>query len=80
MNSRRFSGPDDPGLHVRLTPRETDVLKWVARGKTNWEIANIMAVTEATIKEHVGNICRKFGVKTRAHAVSLAIWHGYIAL
>jgi len=72
--------PARPELRVRLTPRETEVLKWAAMGKSNWEIANILSVAEPTIKEHVSNACGKFGVKTKTHAVSLAIWHGYISL
>jgi LuxR family quorum sensing-dependent transcriptional regulator len=71
---------DDQRLRVRLTARETEVLKWVARGKTAWEIGGILSLAEATVKEHVQNICRKFGVKTKIHATSLAIWHGYITI
>lgn len=71
--------PSDPDLRVRLTPREIEVLKWVARGKTNWEIARIIVAAEPTVKEHVANICRKFGVKTKLHAVSLAVWLGCVA-
>lgn len=72
--------PTTPALRVRLTPREAEVLKWAAMGKSNWEIANILSVAEPTIKEHVSNICGKFGVKTKTHAASLAVWHGYISL
>ncbi|MBL8554604.1 MAG: LuxR family transcriptional regulator [Phenylobacterium sp.] len=67
-----------PEQRVNLTAREIEVLKWTAAGKTSWETANILTVTEATVKEHLGNVCRKFGVKSRTHAVALGIWRGYL--
>jgi DNA-binding CsgD family transcriptional regulator len=73
---------DKPGVEARivLTPREIEVLKWTARGKTGWEIAQILSISEPTVKEHVRNVCRKFGVKTKIHAASLAIWNGYVTI
>lgn len=65
---------------IRLTGRELEVLKWVVRGKSNWEIGNILSVSETTVKDHVRNICGKFGVNTKMHAASMALWHGYTAL
>jgi DNA-binding CsgD family transcriptional regulator len=70
---------NDPAYRVRLTPKEIEVLTWTARGKTSGEAATILSLSEPTIKEHLGNACRKFGVNNRTHAVSLALKQGLIA-
>jgi len=59
------SGTIDP-----LTARELDVLRLLARGQTNLEIARELVVREGTIKYHVKNILRKMGATSRADAVS----------
>ena len=53
-----------------LTPRELDVLRLLARGRTNLEIARELVVREGTVKYHVKNILRKLGATSRADAVS----------
>jgi LuxR family quorum sensing-dependent transcriptional regulator len=53
-----------------LTPRERDALSYVAEGKTDWEIAVILGVSEATARFHVDNARRKLGAVNRAHAVA----------
>ena len=53
-----------------LTPRELDVLRLLAQGQTNLEIARALVVREGTIKYHVKNILRKLGATSRADAVS----------
>jgi LuxR family transcriptional regulator, regulator of acetate metabolism len=53
-----------------LTPRERDVLRLLARGQTNLQIAQQLVVREGTIKYHVKNILRKMGATSRADAVS----------
>jgi DNA-binding CsgD family transcriptional regulator len=72
---------DEPTLEgrVALTARETEALKWTSRGKTSWEISEILSLSEATVKEHLKTACAKFDVRTKAHATALAIWGGYIA-
>jgi len=60
----------DPGLVAALTPRERDVLRLLARGKTNLAIADELVVREGTVKYHVKNILRKLGATSRADAVS----------
>ena len=55
-----------------LTPREADVLAWVGRGKTNAEIATILAASRRTVDKHVERILRKLGVETRTAAARLA--------
>jgi DNA-binding CsgD family transcriptional regulator len=62
-------GPDPHGAEA-LTPRELDVLRLLARGQTNLEIAHALVVREGTVKYHVKNILRKLGATSRADAVS----------
>jgi len=60
----------DPSLADALTPRELEVLRLLARGQTNLEIAHALVVREGTIKYHVKNILRKLGATSRADAVA----------
>jgi DNA-binding CsgD family transcriptional regulator len=60
----------------RLSLRELTILNWVKNGKTNWEIAQIMGVTERTIRFHVESIFSKLDVTSRSQAVATAIEHG----
>jgi DNA-binding CsgD family transcriptional regulator len=62
-------GPDPSGAEA-LTARELDVLRLLARGQTNQEIAQALVVREGTVKYHVKNILRKLGATSRADAVS----------
>jgi DNA-binding CsgD family transcriptional regulator len=54
----------------QLTPRELDVLRLMARGLTNLEIAEALVVREGTVKYHVKNVLRKLGATSRADAVA----------
>ena len=60
----------DASLADALTAREVEVLRLLARGQTNLEIARTLVVREGTIKYHVKNILRKLGATSRADAVS----------
>ncbi len=60
-----------------LTPRESEVLRLIAAGKSNREIARALFVSEATVKTHVNRIFAKTGSRDRAAAVSYAYTHGY---
>jgi DNA-binding CsgD family transcriptional regulator len=51
-----------------LTPRERQILAWVARGKTNPEIAQILWVAPSTVRKHLENVYAKLGVHTRTAA------------
>jgi DNA-binding NarL/FixJ family response regulator len=63
--------PGDGGvLHGRLTPRELDVLRLMARGRTNAAIAGELALAGGTVKFHVNNILRKLRAANRAEAIS----------
>jgi DNA-binding NarL/FixJ family response regulator len=62
-----------------LTDREHDVLRLMARGATNVEIAATLYVAEATVKTHVGSIFTKLGVRDRAAAIVFAYDHGVVS-
>jgi DNA-binding NarL/FixJ family response regulator len=61
-----------------LTQREHDVLRHMARGAVNAEIASRLTVSEATVKTHVGAIFAKLGVRDRAAAIVFAYDHGIV--
>ena len=70
-----------PGKHnAELTEREQAVLKQLALGRTNREIAEALMVTEETVKTHVGNILTKFQLAHRTQAVIYALKKGLITL
>src|SRR5713101_8151819 len=68
------AGDDD------LTSRELDVLRLIAAGNANKEIAGQLSITEETVKSHVTNILAKLGANDRTHAVTLALRRGIIEL
>ena len=55
-----------------LTPRETEVLSWLAKGKTNRDIGEILGTSPRTVNKHLEHIFEKLGVETRAAAAALA--------
>jgi DNA-binding NarL/FixJ family response regulator len=63
-----------------LTPREIGVLRLVAGGNANKEIAATLSLTEETVKSHVRNILAKLGANDRTHAVAIGIKRGIIDL
>ena len=63
-----------------LTPREIDVLRLVAVGNANKEVAARLSLTEVTVKSHVKNILAKLGASDRTHAVTIALKRGIIDL
>jgi DNA-binding NarL/FixJ family response regulator len=67
-----FSSPE-PLLKLGLTPRATEVLLWVAQGKTNPDIGIILGISESTVKKHLLEIFEKLGVETRSAATLRAI-------
>lgn len=63
---------------VCLSPREMEVLKELARGNSNREIAETLDVTEGTVKAHMKSILAKLGAKDRTHAVLLSLKRGIL--
>lgn len=58
-----------------LTPREAEVLLWVAQGKANADVATILGMSEKTVKIHLGHIFEKLNVETRTAAARTAMEH-----
>jgi DNA-binding NarL/FixJ family response regulator len=63
-----------------LTPREIEVLRLIAGGNANKEIAAQLSITEETVKSRVKNILDKLGANDRTHAVTIAVKRGIIEL
>lgn len=71
--------PHSPSKPCHLSPRELTVLLWMKEGKTNWEIAQILELSERTVRFHVGGIFEKLDVTSRTQAVARALGVGLIA-
>ena len=69
MEGRFQGGPDARVAVIGLTPREIDVLRLIAGGNANKEIAAHSSLTEEAVNGHVKNILAKLGAKNRTHAV-----------
>jgi len=63
-------------LSEEITPRETDVLRMLAEGLVNKDIAARLGISEHTVKFHISSILDKLGASTRSEAVTLGIRHG----
>ena len=76
--SEKFAPPDDVAFTLDLTPRELDVLRLVARGETNAQIAARLYVAESSVKTHIGHLLVKLGVRDRVHLVIHAYETGLV--
>ncbi|TAE91049.1 MAG: DNA-binding response regulator [Verrucomicrobia bacterium] len=63
---------------LTLSQREVEVLRLVAQGKANKEIASILTLSNETVKTHLAHILRKLGAADRAHAVTIAMEEGFL--
>lgn len=62
----------------KVTQREVEVLKWLAQGKSTWEVSVILNRSESVIKYHVTNLMEKLYAQNRTHAVAIALRQGLI--
>lgn len=62
----------------KLTAREQECLRWAADGKTSWEIATLLRVSERTVNFHLNNCMAKLDVGNRQHAIAKAVLQGFI--
>ena len=71
----RVEGAGSDALRTRfaLTPRESEVLLWIARGKSNKDIADILGMSPRTVNKHLETVFAKMGVENRAAAAALAV-------
>jgi DNA-binding NarL/FixJ family response regulator len=67
-------------LHRSLSTREIEVLRMVAKGLGNKEIAGVLNIAEVTVKLHVSHVLEKLSVKDRTQAATVALQRGIIAL
>jgi len=70
----------ETGLSEEITSRETDVLRMVAEGLVNKDIATCLGISEHTVKFHISSILDKLGASTRTEAVALGIRRGLIPI
>lgn len=76
---KQLNGTEEhEGLIEKLTERELDVLRYMAKGNSNQEIANLMVVSAATVHSHVSRILAKLEVSSRTQAVIYAMRAGVV--
>ena len=61
------------GDTATLTPSELEILNWLKRGKSSWEISTILSKSERAVIFHINNILKKLNASNRTHAVAIAL-------
>ncbi|HYN88375.1 MAG TPA: response regulator transcription factor, partial [Ardenticatenaceae bacterium] len=72
--------PKQQEAYESLTEREQEVLKLLAEGKTNKEIADALIISDRTVQTHLSNIFSKMDVSSRTEAVLVAIRRGWLRI
>lgn len=76
----QFKRKNSPRKNICVTNREREILQWLSTGKSNWEIAQVIGLSEATVKNHLYHIMRKMQTSTRAQTVAKALSSRLISL
>ena len=76
MEESPMNTPPDLLLGLGLTPREAEVLAWVAQGKTNRETGMILGLSTRTVQKHLERVFTKLGVESRTAAILKALQLG----
>ena len=71
---------DDNSSPPQLSPREKECLEWAARGLSDHDIVDMLALSPSTVTSYMKSVRRKFKVRTRIQAVALAISYKIIKL
>lgn len=74
-----LTGARPPGPRPRLTDRQRDCLIWAARGKTAWESARILGISEETVVRHLKQAREKYGVEKQTSLLIRALFDGIIS-
>lgn len=77
---RAKTGSDDKESYDRLTDREREILKLIAEGRTNQEIAELLYLSPATVQTHRAHIMAKLGLHNRTELIKYALRYGFITL
>lgn len=56
-----------------LSPRESEIISWIALGKSSWEVSKIISISEHTVNDHIESAIRKLSAKNRTEAVAIAL-------
>ena len=75
-----YTGKRRPVPRPAFSPRERECLQWAAAGKTDWEIGEILSITERTARAHIDSAKHKCGVPTRIQAIVSALQSGAICV
>ncbi|MEM7302796.1 MAG: helix-turn-helix transcriptional regulator [Pseudomonadota bacterium] len=78
--ARSDSNPVAPANGAQFSEKERRCLYWIARGKTNWEVGQILGISENTVRYHLKSAFSKLNVKSRAQAASAALQIGLIEI
>ncbi len=73
-------GEEHAEIAATLSAREKDCLRWRATGKSDWEISQILAISERTVKFHLESARAKLGATNTLHAVAKAMNRGLVII
>ena len=76
--SIQLQEPDPKPPEAKITPRQAEVLKLVAKGFTNKEIARLLNIGSESVKEHIANILIRLDASSRSEAVAIAMSEGWL--